>query len=72
MEMSTSQPTASRNLAVGFLFDRLAEPLRDLVGVPLDPPLPVHISMVWKDGGYVFPNMEHFMEFVRTISLGGQ
>ena len=66
-QVLTVQKLISRNLAVGFLFDRLVVHLRDLVGIPLDPPLPVHISLVWKEGGYIFPNMERFMEFVHTI-----
>ena len=68
-QVLTVQRLISRNLAVGFLFNRLAEPLRDLVGIPLDPPLTLRLSLVWKPAGYRFPNRDAFIDFARSFRL---
>ena len=68
-QVLTVQRMVSRNLAVGFLFNRLAEPLRDLVGIPLDPPMTLQLSLVWKRSGYRFPNMDQFIDSIRSFRL---
>lgn len=40
-QLSTVRKFVARNLAVGFMFSRISETVRDIVSIPLDPPMPV-------------------------------
>ncbi len=46
-----------------FLFREMLPQFPDCTGLPLDPPLNVHVGMVWKKGKYVTEEMQKFISF---------
>lgn len=66
-QLSTVQRLIARNMAAGFLFQELVDPLPNVVSIPLVPPMKVRVSLVWR-GSDVLPQ-EHlrFIEHVRTL-----
>ena len=65
-QVSTIQNIAYSGLAIGFIFKFLLKTTRDLVGIPLDPPMRTKISLVWKQGEYLSSNMNHLIKFVEN------
>lgn len=65
-QLSTMGRLISDNLAIGFLFRQLAQSTRNAVSVPLQPPLPVQVSLVWKSGGYLFGSMNDLINYVKN------
>ncbi|MGN0906876.1 MAG: LysR family transcriptional regulator [Bullifex sp.] len=46
-----------------FLFGSLKEIFPDFIAIPLDPPVPVNIGMIWKKGKYITAQTKTFMDF---------
>ncbi len=64
-QLSTIISLVRNGSASGFLFRAVADRYPGLVPVSLDPPLEEDVSLVWKKGGFLFSDMNHFIEFVR-------
>lgn len=70
-QLSTVRKLVSRNIAVGFMFGRISDSIQDMVSIPLNPPMPVQVSLVWKSSGYLFSGMSHFIDYVQSLHLDG-
>ena len=68
-QLSTIRKMIARNLAISFLFRDLAEPMHDIVSVPLDPPMPVGISLVWRSDVPPTAVRKSFLDFVSSLFL---
>lgn len=68
-QFSTLSSMISNNLAVGFMFSRLARKESDLISVPIQNPIKVDISLVWKKHTYPTHAMTALQTFVKNTSL---
>lgn len=69
-QLSTVRRLVSGSVAVGFLFSALADTLGDGACVPLEPPMPVEVSLVWESGAALTGDMGRFVEYVRNLGPG--
>ena len=63
-QLATITRLVSSNIAVSFLFRQIADHMRSLVSIPMDPPMTAEVSLVWKNNGYLFPEMQRFIEYI--------
>ena len=56
----------SKEIAVGFMFRPLIEASPNLVSIPMDEPMCVDVSLVWKKDAYLFCSMKAFRDYVKT------
>lgn len=68
-QLSTVRKFVARNLAVGFMFSRISETVRDIVSIPLDPPMPVQVSLIWKQNNYLSHGKTCFLNCVRDLAV---
>lgn len=64
-QVSTVRRLIARNLAVGFMYSDLSNSLPDVVSIPLDPPMQVQVSLVWKTEALVSQEQKAFIRFVQ-------
>lgn len=64
-QVSTVRRLIARNLAVGFMYSSLSNSLTDVVSIPLDPPMKVQVSLVWKTEALISREQEAFIRFVQ-------
>lgn len=67
-QLSTVQNMISNNTAIGFLFDFLPKATANMVGIPLDPPMLTHISLVWNANSPVSSNMSVLIQFAKEYA----
>lgn len=70
-QLSTVRKLVSHNIAVGFLFRQLSDPLPDIVSIPLIPAMDVQVSLVWRSTDLLPKEHLRFIEHVRTLSAQG-
>lgn len=46
-----------------FLFSSMLNQLPSIVGIPVDPPIPVNIGLIWKKGKFISNRMQKFLDF---------
>lgn len=68
-QLSTVNHMVARNIAVGFMFSRLTDSMTDVVSIPLDPPMHVQASLVWRDESRLSENLRQFVEYVEAHSM---
>lgn len=66
-QLSTAQNLVAQNKAVGFLFSQIAHSTDGIVGIPLSPPMPVQVSLVWKAGNHLSKPQKAFAASVRVL-----
>lgn len=66
-QLSTMLNLIGSGLAAGFGFSELARTHRELCAIPLDAPMSVGISLVWKKEGYFFSAMKKFREYASEL-----
>ncbi len=64
-QLSTIISLIQNGSACGFLFRAVAEQYPGMAAVSLDPPLRENVSLVWKKGGFLFSDMNHFIQFIK-------
>lgn len=69
VQVSTLQSVISSGLAVGFMFSFLLDSTPKLVGIPLDPPMRMQVSLVWNRSEYITGNMNRLIEFVKGYPM---
>jgi DNA-binding transcriptional LysR family regulator len=65
-QLSTVQSLIRGGTATGFLLRPLAEAMPDLAALPLDPPLSVQVSLVWKRSQKPFRDLSRLIELCRS------
>ena len=55
-------------MAAGFLFREIVENEKDIVGIPIDPPLEVDIEMAWMKNGTAYRNINDFIQFAKQYA----
>lgn len=68
-QLSTVRRIVARNLAVGFMFSSLSDSITDVISIPLDPPMAVRVSLVWKADSYVSRDQEAFVHLIQQTVL---
>lgn len=63
-QLSTITRMVSRNIAIGFMFSRLSDASTDVVSIPLDPPMQVQVSLVWKHESLIAGSLLQFVEYM--------
>ncbi len=63
-QLSTVLTIISNHIAAGFMFRHLIETHQDFVPIPMQTPLFVNVSLVWKKDAYFFSCMRKFKEYV--------
>lgn len=64
-QLSTVRRMVARNIAAGFMFSKLTDSFPDVVSIPLDPPMQVHVSLVWHSTTYLSEDMMQFIRYIR-------
>ena len=70
-QLSTLTKLISDDVAVGFLFRKLAETEPYTTAIPLSPPIMAQISLVWKKQNYRFDAFERLKSFLQHTDLFG-
>lgn len=70
-QFSTILSLVSENVAAGFMFRHLTEVHPEMVAVPLDNPLFVDVSLVWKEKAFCFHTMQLFKDFIQQNDVFG-
>jgi len=68
-QLSTLLSIVSNNTAVGFIFKQLTEKRRDIISLPIQTPMYVDVSLVWKKDMYMFSSMKKFKEYASREKL---
>lgn len=68
-QLSTIRSIISRNMAIGFLFEKIARPDRNIVTVPLDPPMKVMVSLVWPKHIPLSPKKQELVDLLGMLSI---
>ena len=68
--MNSNQLYTSRNMvltgaASAFLFQKVVEYEDDIIGIPLSPPIILHIGMIWKKSQYLYSDVTKFINFAK-------
>lgn len=63
-QLSTMLSLISNDTSVGFAFNKLLRLHPDIVGIPLEEPLVVDISLVWRKEVYFSHSMKLFQEYI--------
>lgn len=65
-QFSTMLTLISNNISIGFAFKNLIEMNDDLIAIPLDPPISVEASLIWKKDSYFFDSMKKFSQYIKS------
>ena len=68
-QLSTMLSMISNDVAAGFMFRPLIESSSNLVAIPMEAPMFVDVSLVWKRDAYLFSCMKKFKEYVNHNNL---
>jgi len=68
-QLSTMLSMISKRIAVGFMFKNLIDTDENLVAIPMETPLFVDVSLVWKKENYFFDCMKQFKSFAQKDLL---
>lgn len=66
-QLSTVSALISENAAIGFMFRQLADPISGLVSIPLEPPMQVQVSLVWRKYSLLSGELQKFSEHISNI-----
>ena len=66
-QLSTVQRLIARNMAAGFLFQELVNPLPNVVSIPLVPPMKIRVSLVWRSNDVLPQEHLRFIEHIRAL-----
>ena len=64
-QLSTVRRMVARNIAAGFMFSKLSDSFPDVISIPLDPPMNVQVSLVWRSTGLLSQDMLQFIEYIQ-------
>lgn len=64
-QLSTMLTLISNNIAAGFTFRELTEINQGFVAIPMNNPIPLDASLVWKKDSYKFTSMEKFRKYIK-------
>jgi len=59
----------SNNIAVGFMFKQLTTNNKEISSIPMESPIYVDISLVWKKDAYSVSSMQKFKEYINNNNL---
>ncbi len=63
-QLSTAQRIIENDIAVGFMFKRIAEKQSEMSAIPLEPSISLHISLLKKKSIYMSGSMKKFKDFM--------
>ena len=68
-QLSTLQNLIKNNIAVGFMFRELVWDDENIVTIPMETPLMLNVSLVWKQNSSFFNAMERFLNYMKGADL---
>lgn len=68
-QLYTIREFVRRNKAGAFLFRNLVEHDSELVGIPCEPSIPIHIGLIWKKGKYTYNGTKHLIRFAQEYQF---
>ena len=68
-QLSTAFQLIRHNNMSSFLYEPLVEQNPDLKFIPLDPPIMVKISLLWRKDSFLYSDMEKLIRCIRSIEL---
>ncbi|MBE6606119.1 MAG: LysR family transcriptional regulator [Ruminococcaceae bacterium] len=68
-QLSTMLSIISNNIAVGFMFKQLTTNNKEISSIPMESPIYVDISLVWKKDAYSVSSMQKFKEYINNNNL---
>lgn len=64
-QLYTIQQYITHKYATGFVIKEVAELSEDMVGIPLDPPLPISVNLIWDSNKYMHNSAVRFIQFAK-------
>ena len=64
-QLSTVRRMVTREIAAGFMFSKLSETLPETVSIPLEPPMNVQVSLVWRRSSFTSRDILRFIEYIQ-------
>lgn len=68
-QLSTISQMVARNIAVGFVFNSVAEGIPDVVPIPLSPKMNFHVSLAWNPDTPVTPGKKLIIDLFSQIKM---
>jgi len=68
-QLSTISQMVARNIAVGFVFNSVAEGIPDVVPIPLSPKMNFHVSLAWNPDTPVTPGKKLVIDLFSQIKM---
>ena len=65
-QLYTIQQYITHQYAIGFVLKEAAELSDDMVGIPLDPPIPISVNLIWDSNKYLHNSAVQFIQFARS------
>lgn len=65
-QLLTIKSFVRQNLAGAFLLPQVIEPGENIIALPVDPPLPLNIAVVWRRDVFLTREIRQFIHFMRT------
>ena len=65
-QLLTIKSFVRQNLAGAFLLPQVIEPGGNIIALPVDPPLPLNIAVVWRRDVFLTREIRQFIHFMRT------
>ena len=64
-QLLTIKSFVRQNLAGAFLLPQVIEPGENIIALPVDPPLPLNIAVVWRRDVFLTREIRQFIHFMR-------
>ena len=68
-QLYTIQQYITRQYATGFVIKEIADYSDALVGIPLDPPIPISVNLIWDINKYLHNSAVQFIQFAREYKM---
>ncbi len=68
-QLSTIREFIVSSTATGFMFYPIAKTIQEMTSIPLDPHIPIQISLVWLKNRYIYNDTIRFIDFIRRTKL---
>ena len=65
-QLYTIQQYITHQYAIGFVIKEVAELSDDMVGIPLDPPIPISVNLIRDSNKYLHNSAVQFIQFARS------
>lgn len=66
-QLNTIQEFIANDIAAGFMFKNIADTVPDIIGISLEEPIEIQISIIWENNHYMFSDTKKFIEYTKKF-----